>query len=65
MVHRRPRRARDLAGSAGTDAALEAIAVDLAVVLLFAVALFLVALVVGKLREQTAEAGSNGAVEGA
>lgn len=58
-------RARDVAGSAGTDAALEAIAVDLAVVLLFAVALFLVALVVGKLREQTAEAGGNGAVEGA
>lgn len=58
-------RARDLSGSAGTDAALEAIAVDLAVVLLFAVALFLVALVVGKLREQTAEAGGNGAVEGA
>ena len=49
-------RARDLAGSADPGAGLEAVAVDLAVVLLFAAALFLVALVVGKLREQTAEA---------
>lgn len=58
-------RARDLAGSADPGAGLEAVAVDLAVVLLFAAALFLVALVVGKLREQTAEAGGNGAAEGA
>ncbi len=56
-------RARDLAGSADPGAGLEAVAVDLAVVLLFAAALFLVALVVGKLREQTAEAGGNGAAE--
>lgn len=58
-------RARDLATSADPGGALEAVAADLAVVLLFAVATFLVALVVGKLREQTAEAGGNGAVEGA
>lgn len=58
-------RARDLAGSADPGAGLEAVAVDLAVVLLFAAALFLVALVVGKLREQTAEAGGNGAAEAA
>lgn len=58
-------RARDLTGSADPGAGIEAVAVDLAVVLLFAAALFLVALVVGKLREQTAEAGGNGAAEGA
>lgn len=48
-------------GAAG--AAIGAVAGDLAVVALFALALFLVALVAGKLREQTDEAGGNGAAE--
>ncbi|MEY8437316.1 ABC transporter permease [Atopobiaceae bacterium 24-176] len=57
--------AQAMAGAADLAVPVAAVAGDLAVVALFALALFLVALVAGKLREQTAEAGGNGAVEGA
>lgn len=48
-----------------TPAALSAIGCDLGVLLLFAAAIFAVAMVVGRMRTQTAEAGGNAAAEAA
>lgn len=56
-------RTQELAGSAHFAALTATILQDIGVVLLFAAVLFCLALIAGKLREQTASAGGNGAVQ--